>query len=283
MLAAAVAHAGWNIASKRAGAAGVPLVFLNCAFAVALYLPVSIAVVVFGDARITATLGLCAAGSAVLHLGYFVLLQRGYAVGDLSVVYPLARGTGPLLSVLVAVVVLGERPGSIGLLGAALVVAGILVVGSGGGSGGPAPFRSRLTAGAGYGLATGVLIAGYTLWDAHAVADLELSPILLLQGAELGRASLLAPYALRHRDAVAQVWRQHRPEIAVISVLSPLAYILVLIAYTMAPVSLVAPARELSIVIGSLAGWLVLREPNPARRMAGAAVVLGGIVALAAA
>lgn len=283
MLAAAVAHAGWNIASKRAGAAGVPLVFLNCAFAVALYLPVSIAVVVFGDARITATLGLCAAGSAVLHLGYFVLLQRGYAVGDLSVVYPLARGTGPLLSVLVAVVVLGERPGSIGLLGAALVVAGILVVGSGGGSGGPAPFRSRLTAGAGYGLATGVLIAGYTLWDAHAVDDLELSPILLLQGAELGRASLLAPYALRHRDAVAQVWRQHRPEIAVISVLSPLAYILVLIAYTMAPVSLVAPARELSIVIGSLAGWLVLREPNPARRMAGAAVVLGGIVALAAA
>ncbi len=284
MVSAAVAHAGWNIASKRAGTAGVPLVFLNCVVALALYLPVSVAVVVFSDARISAALGLFTAGSAVLHLGYFLLLQRGYAVGDLSVVYPLARGTGPLLSVFVAVVVLGERPGLIGLLGAALVVAGILVVGSGGGPADPgASRRSRLTAGAGYGLATGVLIAAYTLWDAHAVDDLELSPVLLLQGAELGRASLLAPYALRHRDAVARIWRQHRPEIAVISVLSPLAYILVLIAYTMAPVSLVAPARELSIVIASLAGWLVLREPNPARRLAGAAVVLGGIVALAAA
>jgi len=283
-MSAAVAHAGWNVASKRAGTAGVSLVFLNCAVAVTIYFPVSVAVVVFSDARVSATLGLFAAGSAFLHLGYFLLLQRGYAVGDLSVVYPLARGTGPLLSVLVAVVVLGERPGRIGLLGAALVVAGILVVGSGGGTAdGSASLRSRLTAGAGYGVATGVLIAAYTLWDAHAVDDLELPPILLLQGAELGRASLLAPYALRHRDAVARVWRQHRREVAVISVLSPLAYILVLIAYTMAPVSLVAPARELSIVIGSMAGWLLLGEPNPARRLAGAAVVLGGVVALAAA
>lgn len=284
MVSAAVAHAGWNIASKRAGTAGVPFVFLNGMVAVALYLPVAVAAVVFSDARVGATLLLFAAGSTVLHLGYFLLLQRGYAAGDLSVVYPLARGTGPLLSVLVAVVVLGERPGGIGLLGAGLVVAGILVVGSGGGSAeaGLSP-RSRLTAGAAYGLATGVLIAAYTLWDAHAVDERELSPVLLLLGAELGRAVLLAPYALRHRDDVGRVWRRHRPEIAAIAVLSPLAYLFVLIAYTMAPVSLVAPARELSIVLGSVAGWRLFHEPNPARRLAGAAVVLGGIVALAAA
>jgi drug/metabolite transporter (DMT)-like permease len=74
---------------------------------------------------------------------------------------------------------------------------------------------------------------------------------------------------------------RHRREIVVVAALSPLAYVLVLQALTMAPVSLVAPVRESSIVVGALLSWLVLREPHPARRLLGAVVVLVGVAALA--
>ena len=67
-------------------------------------------------------------GSGVLHLGYFVLLQRGYAIGDLSLVYPLARGTGPLLATAAAIVLLGERPGTVALLGIALITIGVFML-----------------------------------------------------------------------------------------------------------------------------------------------------------
>src|SRR6185437_9616312 len=114
----------------------------------------------------------------LLHLAYFVLLQRGYAEGDMSVVYPLARGTGPLLSVLFAVVLLGERPGAVALAGALAVVAGVFVIGGLGSSSGSGGRR----AGVGYGLVTGITITAYTLWDAHAVTTLTVPPLVQLAG-----------------------------------------------------------------------------------------------------
>jgi drug/metabolite transporter (DMT)-like permease len=92
---------------------------------------------------------------------------------------------------------------------------------------------------------------------------------------------VLAPLAAAHRTEVAGLWRTHWRVVLAIAVLSPVAYLLVLFALRLAPVSLVAPARELSIVFGSLAAWLVLGEPNPRRRLAGAVVVLAGVVAIA--
>lgn len=273
VVVAAFCHAGWNLAAKRAGTGGPPLLWLSTVVTTVLYLPV----VILLRPRISwLTVGLIMI-SAVVHLGYFLLLQRGYATGDLSVVYPLARGTGPLLSVVVAVLLLGERPGWLALAGAATVIGGILIVSGGGLGGGRLRHRESLA----YGLGAGALIAAYTVFDAHAVGALAVSPLLFDWGNSAARMVLLTPHAVRKRDRVRQVWRAHRREAIVIGVLSPLAYILVLFAYTMAPISLVAPARELSIVIGSLCGWLLLREPNPARRLLGAVVVLGGVVTLA--
>src|SRR5690348_18347001 len=100
------------------------------------------------------------AGSGCLHSAYFTTLQRGYAAGALSVVYPLARGTGPALSVVLAIVILGERPGPLALVGAALIVAGVLSL-AGGGARRP---RGRAI---GFAVATGATIAAYTIWDAH--------------------------------------------------------------------------------------------------------------------
>lgn len=212
------------------------------------------------------------AATGVLHLAYFLLLQRGYQVGDLSVVYPLARGSGPLLSIVAAVWLLGERPGAIALVGAVAVIAGVFVIG-GLGIGG--------TRGVGYGFATGVLIAAYTLWDAHAVTTLAVPPLVLLTGSMAVEALLLAPYAVIRRPHIRQLWREHKVPVLAVVVLSPISYALVLFAMRLAPISLVAPTRELSIVIGSLGAWLLLGEPNPVRRLAGAVIVVAGVAAIA--
>jgi drug/metabolite transporter (DMT)-like permease len=94
---------------------------------------------------------------------------------------------------------------------------------------------------------------------------------------------IMSPYALRRQERVVELWQAHRVDVLVIAVLSPFAYVLVLYAMRIAPVSMVAPARELSIVVGSFIAWRWLGEPDPVRRMAGAAVVLAGVAAIAVA
>ncbi|MEJ2853674.1 MULTISPECIES: EamA family transporter [unclassified Saccharothrix] len=271
VVVAAFAHAGWNLAAKRVRDGGALFVWLNATVSAVLLVPV----VLLTDTPSWDWV-VPLVGSGVLHLGYFLLLQRGYATGDLSVVYPLARGTGPLLTVVAAVVVFGERPHLLGLVGAAAVVVGVLVIGSGGSG------RGSRVVGAVYGVATGAMIAGYTLWDAHAVTAAAIAPVALMAGSSVTESVLLAPYALT-RPQVKELARKYWREVCVVAVLSPAAYVLVLFAMKIAPVSLVAPARELSIVIGSVLAWLVLGEPNPVRRLTGAVIVVAGVAAIAVA
>jgi drug/metabolite transporter (DMT)-like permease len=128
-----------------------------------------------------------------------------------------------------------------------------------------------------------VFIAAYTLWDAHAVADVDISPLLYGWSTAIGETVLLAPVALRAPAAVGAAWREFPREVLAVSVLAPLAYLLVLIALTQAPVSAVAPARELSIVIGVLLGGRLLRETDAGLRVLAAGAVVLGVVALAVA
>lgn len=274
--AAAVCHAVWNLYAKRAADGGTVFVWLNSAASAVIYLPLVLIIVIIYPPQWSWMLPVAVLVTGVLHLGYSVVLQRGYQHGDMSVVYPLARGTGPALSVTFAIVVFGERPGILGMIGALGVVGGILIIGLGRASG------TKLSAGVFYGLITGVLIASYTVWDAWAVGPLAISPILYDWGSNLTRSAMLTPYSLRRKAEIKRVWNTHRTAILVVATIAPAAYILVLFAYRYAPVSLVAPARELSIVIGSLFAWLLLREPQAGRRITGAFVVLLGVVALAA-
>jgi drug/metabolite transporter (DMT)-like permease len=210
--------------------------------------------------------------SGALHALYFVLLQRAYATGDLSVVYPLARGTGPLLSTTAAIVIFAERPSLVALAGAALIVAAVFsLMGRG---------STTLGAGTVFAVLTGAAIAAYTLWDKRAVGPLALSPIVPYWGTNLANAALLTPVALRERDELRRAWTLSRMRAAVVGLLSPLAYILVLYALVHAPVSYVAPARESSIVVGTLLGVLVLHESDSGRRLAAAAAILVGVVVL---
>ncbi len=268
---AAVAHATWNLAIKRTGASGAVFLWLTFLLGAVLFAPVGIASIVESGA---AWLPL-AVVSGGLQVGYFFLLQHAYRQGDVSVVYPLARGTGPLLSVVFAIILLGERPGIHALVGAAVVITGVVVIGLAGSRGGAVHLPGVL-----WGLAVGVLIAVYTLWDSNAVINGGMPP-LGYYWAVVCAALLLTPAVVRRRAAVLPTIRRHWLVVVIVGLLSPLAYVLILLAVQLAPVSVIAPAREVGVVLVSLAGWLWLREKHPVQRLVGAVVVLIGVALLA--
>ncbi len=285
VLTAGLFHALWNLLAKRVGGGGAPFVWLYTALSALLYTPVATAsVFILGETHVSAVGPLFVLGTAVLHTGYFLSLQKGYAVGDLSVVYPLARGTGPLLASAAAVTLFRERPGPVAVLGILLIGGGVFALAwepaavTTGAS--PAERRARRL-GVAYGVLTGGFIAGYTLWDKQAVSGLALSPVPYYWAALSAQALLLAPVALRRKDEVRAAWRAHRPEVLGVAVLSPLSYLLVLTALVFAPVSHVAPAREVGILIGTAMGGGLLKEGDAQRRLLAAGTIVAGIVALA--
>jgi drug/metabolite transporter (DMT)-like permease len=279
VLVSAVAHATWNLFAKRAGG-GALFIWLFEALAALLYAPLALAVIITQRPHIGALGFVFLAGSVLLHLVYFLVLQRGYRAGDLSLVYPLARGTGPTLSTATAIVLFGERPTPLAIAGAVLVAVSVVILVSG-----PQTLGAARGGGAGwaigYGLLTGVVIATYTLWDKHAVSALAIPPLLLNWGNDLGRALLLLPLALRRRAQVGALWRDHRGEALGVAILSPLSYILVLTALVFTPVSYVAPAREVSILIGAVLGARLLAEGDARRRLVAAGTMVLGVAALA--
>ena len=278
IIAAAFAHAAWNLAAKRAGASGAPFVWLASAISAALLLPIGLTTLLVTHEDVGRWL-LAATVSGVFQALYFLLLQRGYATGELSVVYPLARGTGPLVSVLLAVLILGERPGWLGIAGGLIVVAGIVLIGFT--ARGPHLDPKKARAGVIFGILTGFTIAAYTLWDSNSVNALAVAPLAMTWGATTTQTLLLSPIAVRRWAEVRDAWRRFWREALAVGVLSPLAYGLVLFALTLAPVALVAPGRELSVVLVSLAGLFILKEGQARQRLTGAAIVLVGIVLIA--
>ena len=282
VLVAAFLHATWNLLAKRAGQGGPEFVWLFGVISTVLYLPVVVVVLVVGRPHLGGAQFAFMLGSGCLHTCYFTILQRGYREGDLSLVYPLARGTGPMLSTIAAIAFLGERPTALALVGAACVCIGVFVVGSA-----ATPKRSGGAKGrvigsaATFGLLTGCIIATYTLWDKHAVTNLAIPAVVLDWGANAVRAALLTPRAVRRLDVAREVWGRHRNEAIGVGILSPLAYILVLTALSVSPVSYVAPAREASILIGTIFGVHLLKEGRTAVRLTGAAAIVAGLVFLA--
>ncbi|MGV8969673.1 MAG: EamA family transporter [Microbacteriaceae bacterium] len=274
---AAVAHATWNVTMKRVGASGVHFLWLSFAVGAVVYAPFGAWSLATDGTDLLRWMPL-AAVSGLFQIGYFLLLQRGYRLGDVSVVYPLARGTGPLLSVIFAIILFGERPGLIALAGALVVVGGVVVIGLAGDRAG----AHKTATGIRYGLLIGVLIAGYTLWDSASVTTWGMPVVGLYWGSVLVQCLVLAPAALRHRRVLSVTAKKHGAPAIVVGVLAPLAYILILLAIQQAPISIIAPAREVSVVLVGLAGWLLFKEPHPLQRLLGAGIVLIGVGLLAA-
>lgn len=282
VVAAAVIHATWNLLSKQAAEAGAVFVAVNNGIITLLYAPWVIWLLLRDGMTWSPAIIACILASAVANLAYTLCLQRGYRVADLSVVYPVARGAGPVLSTLGAFLILGEQASPAGLAGLAAVVVGIGLIASNGRLG---AFREPAgMAGVGWGLATGVLIATYSVIDAWGVKVLELSPVLLVWFSNLMRLPMLAPLLLRD-PAGAMARMQGRWGLALgVGLLAPLSYILVLWALALGgPLSLVAPLRETSMMAAALLGFLVLRERVGLWRLAGCGAVVLGAALLAGA
>lgn len=283
VLVAALLHAFWNIVAKKADG-GSPFVLLTAIMIVTVWAPVGL----WAGWDVVPQWGAFEWGlvlaSGISHLVYFNVLLRGYRLSDLTVVYPVARGTGPLVSAFGALLLLGETMHWTGVLGVFAVTGGVFLIAGGPGlwarAHDPAE-RRRVQLGLGYGALTGLLIAGYTLIDGYAVKVALISPILVDYVGNLLRIPFMLPSALRDRAACLAAWRLQWRHALVLGVVSPLGYVLVLYAAQIAPLSHVAPAREVSMLFAALLGGKLLGEGDRGWRLAGAACIAAGVVGLA--
>lgn len=276
VLVAAACHATWNLASKRV-ASGLPFIWVTGVLSLILWSPVIAGYLWLHPV----TLSWLSVGFMVLsgglHTGYSIYLQRAYRSGDFSLVYPLARGTGPLLSACAAIIFLGERPTALALGGIGLIITSIFFL-----TGGTALFKAHPHGTAiGNGLLCGVFIAGYTFADQRAVVYAAISPLLLDWGSNLARTILLAPFAARRWPECQRVWADFRRECTIVATLGPIGYILVLSAMKLSPLSYVAPVREISILLGAYLGAKFLKEADSRRRLWATLGMVVGVIALA--
>jgi drug/metabolite transporter (DMT)-like permease len=269
VLTAAVTHASWNalahhireqlLAFTLVGSGG-----LVCGVVLACFGPVPHA---------AAWPPLLA--STVLHVAYMLLLMRSFRLGDFGQMYPVARGTAPLVVTVLAAVFVHERPGPWQLAGVATASAGLVGVALWGirkRQAGPPPWPALLAA-----LATGLAIASYTTVDGVGVRAAG-SPLgytawlMALQGLFIPAYALLA-----HREVLRGLSRPLLLRGLLCGVLSVLAYGLVLWAQTRASLAPIAALRESSIIAGAAIGALFFRERFGAPRVAASALLVGGI------
>jgi drug/metabolite transporter (DMT)-like permease len=272
---AAVFHASWNLITKRTGGGIAFLWLFGVAGSIAMLPPAIIAVT-----RMDRTLNrddlIAVLGTGFIHVFYFSLLQGGYRAGDLSVVYPVARGLGPFLTAVAGIAFLGDRPGPLAIAGGLSLLGGVVSMS------GLSRERLHLDVSVVFGLLTGVSIATYTLWDRRAVATLEIPPVFYFWGMTVAYTAFITPVVLRaptlpwDKKFVQQMWK---PALAV-ALLSAASYSLVLTAMTMAPLSYVATLREASILIATLFGVRFLGEELTRRKAVAALAIVAGVIGL---
>ena len=280
VLLAAVAHASWNLLLKRADD---PEVFAWCLLVVATVLLAPLGVVLFSYNSVDVTGLWFILATIALHVLYFNLLARGYVQGDLSLVYPVARGMGPMLVPVLAVVFLNEKIEPLAIGGIAAIIGGMYTISWWGNF--HQLLRSPLlflkSAGMRYAVLTGLTIAVYSIVDKEGVGHVQ--PLLYMYFLTIGTAAMLAPYVLFHKGvkSVRTEWRANAVPITIAGLFTFAAYGLVLTAFSLSRVSYVAPAREVGIVIGVMLGVFLLKEPFGRGRLLGSGFVVAGLALIA--
>ena len=210
-----------------------------------------------------------ALASAALHVGYFALLALAYTRADLSVVYPLARGSAPVLVLIGAVLILSESPSALQAVGVLLVGAGVMLVR---GLSGGADRAGELL-----GLSVGVTIAAYPVVDKQGVEHAAPLPYLMV----LFAPSSLVYFAWIARRRGRAITAELRPVTVLVGAGMIGAYGLTLAALQLGPASGVAATRETSILIATLLGAVFLKERVGPMRAFGAAAIVAGVAAVA--
>jgi drug/metabolite transporter (DMT)-like permease len=277
VLTSATLHAVWNFLVKRSGASGPVFIWLFTLPSTLILAPLAMWLIIAKHMTFTLQVVLFLIGSAIVHTVYFLLLSRGYRDGDLSVVYPIARGTGPLLAGMIAMVTLKERPTIGAIAGALCIAAGAMLLARDQRAGQARRGVSKVTS-VEYGLMIGVMIGIYTVWDKFLVGPLAVNPLILEWVATTLIGLLVTPAALKNLPLAREMWRKHKGVAISGALLSSASYILFLTALAVSAVSRVAPLRETSILIGALLGTRLLGEGRVRQRLAAAGAISAGVI-----
>ena len=274
LLAAAMMHTTWNLLLKRAKEKQV---FIWCSLIAG--------VLIFSPLLLTSPLSLVSIwpfllSSALVEAIYYIILIRAYENGDFSLVYPMARGAAPAFLLIWATIFLGERPRLFGLIGIALLVFGLIMVG------GKSWWTLRKTTGfskSALALALGVAccISIYTAIDGAAVHHVSPLPYTVLVIA-LTVLFISPAVVIRYGSfAIVSEWRENWIRITLVGLFTLLAYILALRAYSIAPVSYAGSVREISVVFAAFVGWRWLGESFGVMRLVGSLFIFAGILVIA--
>lgn len=275
VLTSAVAHACWNLLAKSSDGSK-EFTFCCVLGAVLVSIPLAAVLAFFGGTAPLSAL-VFPLVSGMIQVAYFISLAHAYRSGDLSLVYPLARGSGPLLASIGAVLILGERPSFIAWLGIAAILLGVLCL-----TGDPRALRSSgVSKSVGYALLTGAIIAIYSIWDKFAVSTVGLPPVMYFAMLTTTCAAGLVPWVFHGEKNMTSRLLQHWRLGLLAGSLMAFAYILVLTALVISPVTYVAPMRELGILLGAVLGHRLLSEGNTSQRLVGATIMVIGVITLA--
>jgi Putative glucose uptake permease len=273
VLLSGLVHSIWNLYTKRS-VNKAAFLWLTQLIALVVFTPLTIAQ--WDMSRMTGTGMLLIFASMLLHGLYMLLLARTYTVGDFSQVYPIMRGTSPLIVPIIGTALLGEHLSTIGWIGVAIIVVGIALTSN-------LRFKRAESRQTSYmapllALAVGLCIASYIVVDKLA---LEYLPAVVLNEATNVGNSLLLGYAAYRTRAVKSELQVNWRTILLGGILAPGGYMLFLYALSLAPVAQLAPMREIGTVFGTLMGIFFLQEPQGKRRIGSSILITTGVILLA--
>jgi drug/metabolite transporter (DMT)-like permease len=278
ILVSAVLHASWNFAT-RAVKGNLAVLWLSLALSGVASMPVAIVWIVLHPPQAESWLILLI--SSILNAVFFSLLGKAYEKGEISLVYPVARGTGVAGAAMIAMGLGLETIHPLAGAGIAAVCVGILLIGLGhNGDSQGSKLHAVVLA-----VLTGASVACYSILDKIGVGGMKeiglrgMHPIIYVSGQYLGTALFMIPYAWpRTKGKVLATWKAHPRHVAFIGSASLVTYLLILYVYPLGPASSIIAFREVAVVLGCLLGFLVLKERLTVRKVLGIAAIVAGLV-----
>ena len=265
---AALLHALWNFLTKRVSG-NLSVLYIALLFGCIILLPALL--FVSPDSLRMTTVYPFFLATGIIHTFYFLLLSKAYKSGNISTVYPIARGSGVIGTTAVAVFLLGDTISLFGITGVLCTAAGILFIGLKGDK------QVDYYRGVIYALLVGATIACYSIVDKMAVQLIH--PVIYIFGLFFFTMMFLTPYmVLSRRDELLSAWKILKKYSLIIGAGAASAYLIILYVFRIAPVSYVVAVRELSVLFGALLGIWFLGEPLSVKKAIGILMVVFGLV-----
>jgi drug/metabolite transporter (DMT)-like permease len=278
VLASAFLHAGWNFLLKKSERK-IVFIWWFLLISVIIYAPVLL--YYYPKITIPPTGSLCIVATGLIHGVYFWFMGGAYQRGDLSLVYPLARGSGPMFVPILAVLLLHEEIALLGAMGIVMIISGIYCVHLRTFTGAAflEPFLALRGGASLWALSTGCAIAAYSIVDKVGVG-LVYPPVYIYLMVIITWLTITPWVLIRERRLLKTEWLRHSGSIIIVGFLSIFTYLMILFALQMSKVSYVAAVREVSIVLSAYYGIVLLGEKHGPQKLLGAFLITVGVVAI---